>query len=64
MTTPSYDVWSVPITLTDLRGRTKTFIRPCVAIDRDPQDSRSPVLLSIITMIDYEIYLAPKEYSF
>lgn len=55
---PTYDVWNIPITLTDLRGRTKIFVRPCVAVDRDYREEGSPVLLSMTTFYDHQMYLA------
>lgn len=56
--TPTYGVWSVPLKATDSRGITRRFTRPCVAIDRDPRLTGSPVLLSMTTIHDEDIYLA------
>lgn len=41
--TPTYGVWSIPLTVTDSRDITRRFTRSCVAIDRDPRLHGSPV---------------------
>lgn len=57
-TTPTYGVWSIPLKATDPRGTTRRFTRACVAIDRDPRLIGSPVLLSMTTIHDLDIYIA------
>lgn len=58
ITTPTYGVWRVPITAVDSRGTSRTFERPCVAIDRDPRLEGSPVLLSMTTLRDQRVHLS------
>jgi hypothetical protein len=43
-------VWKVPLKVTDSRGTTKVFERPCVAVPRDGNLSGSPILLSQTTL--------------
>jgi hypothetical protein len=57
-TTPTYGVWNVPLKATDSRGTIRRFTRACVAIDRDPRLVRSPILLSMTTIHDLDIYIA------
>ena len=57
--TPTYGVWTIPITATDSRGTTRTFHRNCLAIDRDPRLEGSPVLLSMTTVRDEHIDFSP-----
>lgn len=57
-TTPTYGVWNVPLKATDSRGTTRRFTRNCVAIDRDPRLNGSPILLSMTTIHDLDIYIA------
>lgn len=56
--TPTYGVWTIPIEATDSRGITRRFTRACVAIDRDPHLTGSPVLLSMTTIHDHDIHIA------
>lgn len=56
---PTYGVWTIPITVYDSRGTKREFSRPCVAVDRDPRLSGSPVLLSNTTIQEMRIVLAP-----
>lgn len=56
---PTYGVYTVPITLTDSRGTTRTVERPCIAVDRDPDLKGSPVLLSMTSLVEMKIYLIP-----
>lgn len=55
--TPTFGVYSVPIRATDSRGTTRSFNRPCVAINRDLSPKNSPVLLSMTTMQQHQIRL-------
>jgi hypothetical protein len=45
-TTLTYGVWEVPITITDSRGITRSFVRSYIAINRDSRLEGSLVLLS------------------
>lgn len=56
--TPTYGVWTIPLQATDSRGITRRFTRSCVAIDRDPRLEGSPILLSMTTIYDLDIYIA------
>jgi transposase InsO family protein len=56
---PQYGVYEVPLRLTDSRGTTRTMVRLCAAVDRDPRPEGSPILLSMTTMEEYHIFLAP-----
>jgi hypothetical protein len=51
----THRVYWVPLTITDSRGITKTFKRPCIGIDRDP--TGSPILLSRTTLDEFDIIL-------
>lgn len=57
MSCPTYGVFQVPIEATDGRGTTRVFTRQCVAIDRNPRQDGSPVLLSLSTLQDLRIVL-------
>lgn len=57
---PTYGVFEVPLTLTDTRGVSQSFMRPCVSVDRNSSADSSPVLLSMTSLSDKDIYLASK----
>lgn len=56
----TYGTYDVPLSLTDSRGTTRSFTRTCTAIDRASTADSSPVLLSMTTLHDHNIYIGAR----